>query len=41
LVSERQARMAAILEPYLEDGRISMQILSGNAEREDEGREQG
>jgi hypothetical protein len=41
LVSERQARMAAILAPYLEDGRISMQILSGNAEREDEGREQG
>jgi hypothetical protein len=36
LVTERQARMAAIVAPYLEDGRISMQILSRDAEGENQ-----
>ncbi len=35
LVTERQARMAAIVAPYLGDGRISMQILTRDTEGED------
>jgi hypothetical protein len=41
LVNERQGRMAAIVAPLLESGQIGMRILPGDAEGDDEDREQG
>lgn len=36
LVSDRQARMAAIVAPFLESGRIAMNVLPGNAQGQDQ-----
>lgn len=40
LVSERQARMAAIVAPFLASGKIKLRVLGGNTERYDHDREQ-
>ena len=36
LVTDRQARMAAIVQPFLDSGQVSLQLLSGHAEHDDE-----
>jgi hypothetical protein len=36
LVNDRQARMAAIVQPFLESGKIRLQLLSGDAERDNQ-----
>jgi Protein of unknown function (DUF3800) len=41
LVTGRQARMAAIVAPFLESGKIRLRLLSGNAEGDNHGGEQG
>jgi Protein of unknown function (DUF3800) len=41
LVTGRQARMAAIVAPFLESGKIRLRLLSGNAERDNHRGEQG
>lgn len=40
LVSPRQGRMASIVAPFLETGKIKLRVLGGNAERDDHDREQ-
>jgi hypothetical protein len=35
LVNDRQGRMAAVVAPLLENGRIKMRVLAGDAERND------
>jgi hypothetical protein len=35
LVTERQARMAAIVAPFLESGKIKLRLLSGHAQSDD------
>lgn len=39
MVTERQARMAAIVAPYLESGQIKLRLLSGDAEGDNQNRE--
>jgi hypothetical protein len=39
LVNDRQGRMAAVVQPFLDSGQIVMRILSDDAEREDQGSE--
>ncbi|MBL0925072.1 MAG: hypothetical protein IBJ12_11480 [Sphingomonadaceae bacterium] len=39
LVNDRQARMAAIVAPFLESGKITLRLLSADAERDDQGDE--
>jgi hypothetical protein len=39
LVNDRQARMAAIVAPFLESGKIRLRVLSSDAERNDQGDE--
>ncbi len=41
MVTERQGRMAAIVAPFLESGKIQMRLLSGNPESDDQRGEQG
>jgi hypothetical protein len=36
MVTERQGRMAAIVAPFLESGKIKLRLLPGNAQRDDE-----
>ena len=36
MATERQGRMAAIVAPFLESGKIKLQVLSGNAQGDDE-----
>jgi Protein of unknown function (DUF3800) len=36
LVNDRQARMAAIVAPFLESGKIKLRLLSGDAERDNQ-----
>jgi hypothetical protein len=36
LVNDRQARMAAIVQPFLESGKIRLRLLSGDTERDDQ-----
>lgn len=36
LVNNRQARMAAIVAPFLESGRIKLRLLAGDTQRDDE-----
>ncbi|WP_411290992.1 DUF3800 domain-containing protein [Sphingorhabdus sp.] len=36
MVTERQARLAAIVAPFLESGKIALNILSGDAQGDDE-----
>lgn len=36
LVNDRQARMAAIVQPFLESGKIRLRLLSGDAERDNQ-----
>ena len=36
MVTERQARMAAIVAPFLESGKIKLRLLSGDAESDDQ-----
>ena len=40
LVNDRQARMAAIVEPFMKRGQIKMRVLASESERNDESREQ-
>lgn len=40
LVNDRQARMATIIAPFLESGKIKLRLLSGDAERDDQNGEQ-
>ena len=35
LVTDRQARMAAIVQPFLDSGQVKLELLPGNAERDD------
>ena len=39
MVTKRQARMAEIVAPFLESGKIQMRLLSGDAEGDDQGDE--
>jgi Protein of unknown function (DUF3800) len=39
LVNNRQGRMAAVVQPFLDSGQIVMRILSDDAKREDQGSE--
>lgn len=39
MVTDRQARMAAIVAPYLESGQIKLRLLSGHAEGDNQNRE--
>lgn len=39
MVSERQGRMAAIVAPFLESGRIKLRVLTRNAQSDDQHRE--
>lgn len=39
MVTERQARMAAIVAPYLESGQIKLRLLSSDAEGDNQNRE--
>lgn len=39
MVTERQARMAAIVAPFLGSGKIKLRLLAGDPERDDEHRE--
>jgi Protein of unknown function (DUF3800) len=39
LVNDRQGRMAAVVQPFLDSGQIVMRILSDDAERKDQGSE--
>ncbi|WP_373476449.1 hypothetical protein [Sphingorhabdus sp.] len=39
MVTERQARMAAIVAPYLESGQIKLRLLLGDAEGDNQNRE--
>jgi hypothetical protein len=39
MVTQRQARMAAIVAPFLESGKIKLRLLSGDPEGDDERRE--
>lgn len=41
LVTTRQARMAAIVQPFLNSGKIKLRPLTGHAKRNDQSREQG
>jgi hypothetical protein len=36
LVTERQGRMAAVVAPFLENGKIKLRLLSGNAKGDDQ-----
>lgn len=35
MVTDRQARMAAIVAPYLESGKVRLRVLSGDAQTDD------
>jgi Protein of unknown function (DUF3800) len=39
MVTQRQARMAAVVQPFLESGRIKLRLLSGNPEGNNQRRE--
>lgn len=39
MVTERQARLAAIVAPFLESGKIKLRLLSGDTQRYDQGSE--
>jgi Protein of unknown function (DUF3800) len=39
LVNDRQARMAATVQPFLDSGKIRLRLLAGDPERNDEGNE--
>ncbi len=41
MVTDRQGRMAAIVAPFLESGTIKLRVLPGDAQGNDEHREQG
>jgi hypothetical protein len=38
MVTERQARMAAIVAPFLESGKVKLRLLAGDAQRDDQHR---
>lgn len=39
MVNSRQARMATIVQPFLDSGKIRLRLLVGDSERDDEGNE--
>jgi hypothetical protein len=39
MVTERQARMAAIVAPFLQSGKVKLHLLSGNTQGDDQGGE--